>query len=260
MMRRVAAALLLLGLLGLPSGGLGAEQAGSGSVQADVQTDPSHPDDPWEGMNRGIFAFNEGLDRWLLEPVAKGWDRAVPDPVERSIGNFFDNLSMPVHIANDLLQAKPLLALESTWRLVINSVGGLGGLFDPAGHHGVYESDEEFGQTLGYWGVPPGPYLVLPLFGPSNPRDTVGLAVDSATSVQFWLVPFYVSVPASGVDVVNDRSAVLETLAAERAAAFDWYSAVRSAAIQFRENQVRDRAEDEDDADEDLYYYDEDEE
>jgi phospholipid-binding lipoprotein MlaA len=258
MARRSTALLPLLPLLLLPSGGAGAEETRPPPVQDAVQ---GHPADPWEGFNRGIFAFNEALDRWVLEPVAKGWDWALPDPVQRSVGNFFDNLAMPVRVANDLLQAKPMLALESTWRLAINSVGGVGGLFDVASHYQVYDSDEDFGQTMGYWGMPTGPYLVLPLFGPSNPRDAVGRAVDTASTPQFYFVPFYVSIPAATVDVVNDRADVIETLAAERAAAFDFYSAARSAYIQYRENQVRDRdPDDTSQDDEDLYYFDEDEE
>lgn len=262
MMRPLAAALLLLLL---PSGGVwaedGAEEAQPASVQGGVQVPARNPADPWEGMNRKIFAFNEELDHWVLEPVARGWDWALPEPVQRSVGNFFDNLVLPVRFANDLLQAKPWRAYETAWRLAINSVAGIGGLFDVASHYEVYKSDEEFGQTLGYWGVPSGPYLVLPFFGPSNPRDTLGLAVDAATAPQFWIAPFYVSIPAATVDIVNDRAAILETLDAERAAAFDWYSAARSASIQYRENRVRDRAEAPDpEESEDLYYFDEDEE
>ena len=258
MMRPLAAALLLLALL-LPCGGALAEEAAAGSVQEGVRAPARNPEDPWEGMNRKIFAFNDALDRWVLEPVARGWNWALPEPVQRSVGNFFDNTVLPVRALNDLLQAKPWKANETVWRLVINSVGGVGGLFDVASHYGVYKSDEDFGQTLGYWGVPPGPYLVLPLFGPSSPRDTLGLAVDAASTPQFWFVPFYITIPARTVDLVNDRAAVLETLAAERAAAFDWYSAARSASIQYRENLVRDRAAAPESKSEDLYYLDEDE-
>ena len=255
MMRRSAAVLLLLVPLLPPCGAL-AEEAGAAGVQAEVER---HPDDPWERMNRGIFRFNEGLDRWVLEPVAKGWDWALPDPVQTSVGNFFDNLVFPVRLVNEVLQAKPARAYETAWRGVINSVGGLGGLFDVASHYQVYDSDEDFGQTLGYWGTPAGPYLVLPLFGPSSPRDTVGLAVDSFSQPHAWFVPFYVTFPAATVDLVNDRAAALETIAAERASAFDFYSFVRSAAIQYRENQVRDRDPDLPPAADDLYYFDEDE-
>jgi len=222
------------------------------------------PGDPWEPMNRRVFAFNEGVDRWFLEPVATGWDRAVPEVAQRSIGNFFDNLAMPIRLANEILQAKPWRAYETLWRIAINTVGGVGGLFDPASHFQVYESDEDLGQTLGYWGVPSGPYWVVPLLGPSSPRDATGLAVGSTVSIVAFFVPIplYVTAPTTAVDVVNDRAASLETIRAEREAAFDFYTAVRSAYTQYRENRVRDRADDEDDEDdgdddEDLYYLDE---
>ena len=253
LMLRVACWLLMASLLVPPGSARADEENPGGDVQEDVTPDP------WERFNRPVFAFNEGLDRWLLEPVAKGWDWAVPEVVQTGIGNVFDNLSTPVHLVNDILQAKFYQGGETAWRLVINTTVGLGGIFDVASGWQVHESDEDFGQTLGYWGVPPGPYLVLPFFGASSPRDTVGLAVDSVTFPYGFFVPIYVTFPANGVNLVNTRAGLLEEIAAERAAAFDFYSFVRSAHVQFRENQVRDRAEDED-ADEDLYYFDEDDE
>ena len=256
------AALLLLAVALLPAGAVFAEESAAGAVQADVSADAADDDsgDPWEGMNRGVFAFNEGLDRFFLEPVATGWDTVVPERAQKSVGNFFDNLTMPVRFANDLLQGKPWKAYQTAWRIVINTTIGIGGLFDPASHYHVYESDEDFGQTLGYWGVPPGPYWMLPLLGPSSPRDAAGLVVDRVASAGAYFVPFYVSVSAGAVDIVNDRAAVLETIRAERESAFDFYTLVRSAHVQFRDNQVRDREEDPEDAaeDEDLYYFDED--
>lgn len=213
--------------------------------------------DPWEPMNRSIFAFNEALDGYVLEPVATGWDYAVPEPVQSSIGNLFDHLALPTRLVNDLLQAKFYEGGETFFRILINTTLGIGGLFDPATHFTVHESDEDFGQTLGAWGTPAGPYLVLPLLGASNPRDTVGLVVDRVGAVSFF-VPIYVSAPAGAVDVVNDRAAVLEDIRAERAAAFDFYSFVRNAAVSYRLNQVNDRAEEEVDED-DLYYDEEDE-
>ncbi|MGH0030497.1 MAG: MlaA family lipoprotein [Myxococcota bacterium] len=254
----VACACLLIPLLLLPLGGASAEESDAGGVEGGVER---HPDDPWEPMNRGIFAFNEGLDRWVLEPVAKGWDWAVPHPVQTGIGNFFTNLAVPVHAANELLQAKPWQAYETVWRGAINIMLGFGGVLDIASRYEVYQSDEDFGQTLGYWGTPSGPYLVLPLLGPSNPRDTAGTIVDSFSSPHPYFLPFYVTASAGVVNVVQVRADNLEEIAAERAAAFDFYSAVRGAAIQYRENQVRDRADAEDaEADDDLYYFDEDEE
>jgi phospholipid-binding lipoprotein MlaA len=215
-------------------------------------------------MNRRVFGFNEGVDHWFLEPVATGWDKAVPDVAQRSISNFFDNLAMPVRMVNELLQAKPMKAYETLWRIAMNTVGGVGGLFDVASHFQVYESDEDFGQTLGYWGVPAGPYWVLPLLGPSSPRDATNVVIGSGVSILTFFVPIpiYVTAPATAVDTVNDRAASLETIRAERESAFDFYTAVRSAYTQYRENRVRDRADAPDadaEQDDDLYYLDEEE-
>jgi phospholipid-binding lipoprotein MlaA len=263
---RNAAPLLLFPLLAAPAAADGHEAPAPRSVQAEVDapTTPGEgtPGDPWEPMNRRVFAFNEGVDRWFLEPVATGWDTAVPDVAQRSIGNFFDNLAMPVRMVNEALQAKPMQAYETLWRFAMNTVYGVGGLIDVASHFDVYESDEDFGQTLGYWGVPPGPYWVLPLLGPSSPRDATGLALGSTVSIVTFFVPIplYVTAPAAAVDTVNDRAASLETIRAEREAAFDFYTAVRSAFTQYRENRVRDRADEPDadaERDDDLYYLDE---
>jgi phospholipid-binding lipoprotein MlaA len=214
-----------------------------------------HPSDPWERMNRGIFRFNEGLDRWVAEPAAKGMDFVLPDPVERSIGKFFVNSRIPIHFVNALLQFKPVSAVEDLTRFVINTTIGIAGFFDPATHFGLEAHREDFGQTLGYWGVPAGPYLVLPGFGPSNPRDAVGLGVDSVTTVYPYFVPFYVPISIAVGRALNWRSLNLELIAAERKAALDYYVFVRNAYLSYRENQIRDREEDEAD-DDDLYYID----
>jgi phospholipid-binding lipoprotein MlaA len=216
---------------------------------------PRDPSDPWERMNRGTFRFNEGLDRWVVEPVAKGLDFVLPDPVERSIGKFFKNSMIPVHFGNALLQCKPVLAIEELARFVVNTTIGLAGFFDPATGFGLEGSQEDFGQTLGYWGVPPGPYLVLPILGPSSPRDTVGWIADRASLVYTWFVPIYVSFSIGVGERLNWRSRNLDEIAAERKAALDYYVAVRNAYMSYRENQVRDQEEDEAD-DEDLYYID----
>jgi phospholipid-binding lipoprotein MlaA len=113
--------------------------------------------DPLERMNRGIFSFNEGLDRWFLEPVATGWDFVMPDPVETAIQRFFRNLGFPVVFVNDLLQGKPIAALQDVGRFALNSTAGIAGFFDPATEVGLPSHDEDFGQTLGVWGVPSGP-------------------------------------------------------------------------------------------------------
>jgi phospholipid-binding lipoprotein MlaA len=216
---------------------------------------PRDPSDPWERMNRGTFRFNEGLDRWVIEPAAKGIDFLLPDLVERSIGRFFDNSSIPIHFGNALLQFKPVSAVEDLARFVVNSTIGLAGFFDPATHIGLEAQQEDFGQTLGVWGIPARPYLVLPVFGPSNPRDTLGLAVDSFSTVYPWFMPIYASISISVGERLNWRSLKLDEIAAEREAALDYYVAVRNAYLSYRENQVRDQKEDQTDED-DLYYID----
>lgn len=221
---------------------------------AHIDGDPD-PADPWERMNRGTFRFNEAADRWVVEPVAKGMDFVLPDAVERSIRKFFDNSMIPIRFGNALLQFKPVSAVEELARFVVNTTIGFAGFFDPATHFGLEAHREDFGQTLGYWGVPSGPYLVLPILGPSNPRDTVGWIADLASLVYPWFVPFYVSNPIGVGEKLNLRSLALTEIAAERKAALDYYVAVRNAFMSYRENQVRDREEDEAD-DDDLYYID----
>jgi len=225
---------------------------------AHIDGDPD-PSDPWERMNRGTFRFNEGADRWVIEPIAKGMDFVLPDPVERAIRKFYENSMIPVHFLNAILQFKPVTAIEDLARFVVNTTIGVAGFFDPATHFGLEAHHEDFGQTLGYWGVPPGPYLVLPLLGPSSPRDTVGLVADSASLVYPWFVTIYVSSSISVFRQLNRRSLAIDEIAAERQAALDYYVAVRNAYLNYRENLVNDRTVDEadeaDEADEDDLYY-----
>ena len=205
--------------------------------------DENHPTvhDPLERTNRKIFAFNEALDRWFLEPVATGWDFVMPAPAQTAIQRFFENLGFPVVFVNDLLQGKPLAAAQDVGRFALNSTAGLVGFFDPASQIGLPNHDEDFGQTLGVWGVPGGPYLVLPLLGPSNPRDTAGLVVDRATLVYTFFIPWYVNFGSASVSIVNRRSRLLETIREERKSAFDFYVAVRNAYVQRRDDQIGDR-------------------
>jgi len=192
----------------------------------------AHGPDPWEPFNRKVFAFNETADRYAVEPVARGWDFVVPGFLQTGLRNFFDHLELPVVLANDLLQLKPKAAAHDLLRLVTNTVFGLGGFIDVASREEVPKNDEDFGQTLGVWGVPRGPYLVLPLMGPSTPRQAAGMAVDSAGSVYSYFVPVYVSVAANGVNLVNLRAIYLEEVDQARREAFDYYVFVRNAYLQ----------------------------
>lgn len=211
--------------------------------------------DPMEGFNRGIFWVNDGLDRYVLEPVATGFDYVVPDFAQRALRNAFDNLRFPIVFFNNLFQAKPKVAGVEIARFVMNTSLGLGGLMDPAGSIGLKKSNEDFGQTLGYWGVPPGPYLMLPFFGPSNVRDTGGLVVDSAFRAIGFFIPFVASLAMQAVDTLNRRSLIRREIQAERRAALDWYAAVRSAYSQYRENLIQDRRQAADSKDDEFRNY-----
>ena len=216
--------------------------------------------DPWEGMNRRTYNFNEWLDKWVLVPVATGWNFVAPEPVQTGVSNVFQNSETVVVFANDVLQLKPMRAAEDLGRLVTNTTVGIGGIFDVATLVGIPENDEDFGQTLGYWGVPAGPYLVLPIFGPSNPRDTFGFAVDTATEPWAWFVAFYVSVPVSVFEYLNLRTIYLEEIDELHETALDYYVFQRNAYVQSRDLAVSDIEEVEEEEAEDLYYFEEEEE
>ncbi|MEZ4215407.1 MAG: VacJ family lipoprotein [Myxococcota bacterium] len=228
----------------------------AGAASAD---DASQEHDPWEGFNRSIFAFNEWLDRNLLVPVAKGWDFVAPEPVQTGIDNVFRNSGMSVVLLNDLLQLKPVHAAEDVARVVVNTTVGVAGIFDVATKVGIPENDEDFGQTLGYWGVPKGPYLVLPIFGPSNPRDTFGLLVDRASEPWTYFVKIYVTVPVGVFEFVNLRAIYLEEIEDFHETALDYYVFQRNAYVQSRDRGVADEVEPAEETEEDLYYFDDEE-
>ncbi len=131
--------------------------------------------DPWEGLNRSMYRFNDNVDRVIIKPVAKGYRRITPRPVRHGVGNFFRNLLEPNTVVNDLLQGKPLQAISDASRFLLNSTLGIAGLFDVATKLGVERRQEDFGQTMAVWGVPSGPFVVLPFIGSSNVRDAFGL-------------------------------------------------------------------------------------
>ncbi len=136
--------------------------------------------DPLEGFNRGVYAFNNAADKAVLRPVAKAYHAVLPDPVENSVGNFFNNLGEPLNILNNLLQGKVDGALNSTYRFAVNSTVGILGFFDVAKGYKVEAKPEDFGQTMAAWGVKPGPYIMIPFLGPSTLRDGAGRFVDTA--------------------------------------------------------------------------------
>lgn len=148
--------------------------------------DPIDNYDPWEGFNRGVYKFNYGFDKYVFLPIVRGYEFITPEPARKGITNFFSNLFEIRNFINNLLQGKAEGCVNSVFRFAFNSTLGLGGLLDPATEMGFPEWKEDFGQTLGVWGVGPGPYLVLPLLGPSTLRDTGGLAVDAVIE-SVWL-------------------------------------------------------------------------
>jgi phospholipid-binding lipoprotein MlaA len=209
--------------------------------------------DPLERWNRPIFSFNEGADRYVLEPVARGWRWALPGVVRTGIRNFYDNITMPVTLANDILQLKPCASLDDLGRILVNTTAGVAGLFDVASMIEIPKNDEDFGQTLGHYGVPPGPYLMIPLLGPSTVRDVWRYPVDAAATPHTYFVPAWASVTIRGVENFNLRSYYLEQVREARESAFDYYVFVRNAYLQFREYRVEDRNEPLPEQQDDLY-------
>jgi len=196
-----------------------------------------------EPFNRNIYAFNQGVDKVVLKPVAKGYVAVVPALARQGVTNFFNNISMVVTTFNDALQLKGTKVPVDIARFTTNLVFGLGGLIDVASALKIESRREDFGQTLGYWGVGGGPYLILPLLGPSNPRDGVGLAVD------FVVSPFFYVAPNSGaevrwgllaLDVVNTRANLLEAEKILDTAAMDRYSFLRDSYLQRRAYLIHD--------------------
>ncbi|MBU4610372.1 VacJ family lipoprotein [Achromobacter sp. GG226] len=193
------------------------------------------PRDPWEGMNRSIYAFNDTVDRAVLKPVATAYQRVTPRPVRSCAANFFGNLRDVWYSANSFLQGQVPDGINMVGRVLMNTtVGGLG-CFDVATDAGVPSIPRNFGSTLGVWGLPSGPYLVLPLLGPSTVRDTAGVAVDSVGNVLFDMDNIRVRNSLLGFRVVSDRERLLETGDLVDDIALDPYSFVRDAYLQRRQ-------------------------
>lgn len=195
------------------------------------------PEDPWENWNRKVFKFNDGLDRWALRPVAIGYQKVTPKPVRKSVSNVFNNLGEPKNLVNNLLQAKFRDAGVDTARFMFNTTFGVLGIFDVATKMGLQRNDEDFGQTLGKWGVPSGPYVMLPLLGPSTVRDTPALVPDAYSSVYPYMKRERYRYGLLAVDVVQQRE---ELLSAEDLISGDKYIFIRNAWLQNREYKVMD--------------------
>ncbi len=204
--------------------------------------------DPLEPLNRHIFNFNRGVDFWLLRPTTQLYRFVVPAPVREAVHNFLNNLDSPLVIANELLQGNPQRAGRAAERFAMNTVVGIGGLFDVAAKNNLPPIDDDFGQTLAIWGIGDGPYLMLPLLGPSDPRDATGLAVDYvADPVDLYLERHGVAdgwiYARTGAEVVDARSNNLKTFDQIERTSLDYYAVVRSLYRQHRTQQIKANSE-----------------
>lgn len=194
--------------------------------------------DPLEGFNRTMYKFNDTIDTYALKPAAKGYQWVVPGPVRDSVTNFFSNIGDVYVAANNLVQLRIADGVGDIMRVVINTVFGVGGLFDVATVAKLPKHYSDFGVTLGHYGVPAGPYVVLPLLGPSTVRDTAGLAVDYAGNPLTYVHPDSLSWGLFGVNLLNTRANLLGAGDLLDAAAIDKYSFVRNAYLQRRQSLI----------------------
>jgi phospholipid-binding lipoprotein MlaA len=195
--------------------------------------------DPLERGNRVVFSFNEFLDKWAIGPVSNAYAFVMPDPAERAVRRMFRNLSEPVSFANHLLQIQPERASETFARFCLNTTVGVAGLFDVANSIGLPPEPTDFGGTLYRYGAPAGPYLILPLLGPTTARDTVGDVVDSSVMPQNYLLSTTLRVLLTTGNGITARAEASESLAALRDGAVDFYAALRSAYYFNRESELR---------------------
>ncbi|MGB6309852.1 MAG: VacJ family lipoprotein [Steroidobacteraceae bacterium] len=212
------------------------------SVSACVTLPPNSqrvPQDPWESWNRGVYRVNDKLDRAVVKPVTKTYVRVVPSPIRTGVTNFFANLNTPTVMINDALQGKLLAAGNDLGRFLLNSTLGLGGILDPATPAGLARNDEDFGQTLGHWGVHPGPFVELPILGPSDVRDASSKLVDTYTNPRQYIRNEYVKYGLYLPYLLDARASLLsldETLKN----VYDPYAFIRDAYLQRRAYLVSD--------------------
>jgi phospholipid-binding lipoprotein MlaA len=216
---------------------------GCASIPAGIERSSN---DPWEPFNRSVFEFNEGLDAYLLKPVVAGYRFVLPEFVRDGIYNFFSNYSDIYTALQNLLQGKPSYAFNDFMRVVVNTTMGLGGFLDLATPGGLEKHKEDWGQTFGVWGLPSGPYVVLPFFGPSSVRDTFGTVADLESDYLFkYVKDVGLRNSITGLRVVNARNTYYEAGDLLDGAAIDKYSFVRDAYIQRRAYQINEGRDDE---------------
>jgi phospholipid-binding lipoprotein MlaA len=216
----------------------------------DVATDESAglDYDPWETVNARTFDINFNyLDRYALKPAAEVWARALPQSVRHGLANVFDNIAMPRRFVNKVLQGRLPGAGEELARFVLNTTVGVAGFFDVAAHIGLHESDADTGQTLGTWGIKPGPYLVLPILPPLDVRDAIGFAADSFMDPLSWFVtPLGADIGRSAAYTINERADHMTEYDDVEDTSLDLYAAVRNGYLQRRQKLIRDAIRDRD--------------
>jgi len=207
-------------------------------AEDDPGLDPAPDPDPWEGFNRRVYAFNNVIDQVVLRPAAVTYQTITPEPVQRGVGNAFRNILELPSAANALLQAKPKAAGQDAGRFLVNTTLGLAGLFDVATKLGLEGRDQEdFGQTLAVWGVKQGPYLMLPLLGPSTPRDLAGVPVDWLLDPTNYIDKDGVRYSLTALELAHSRAEMLEL---EEQIAGDRYLFIRDIYLQRREHLIKD--------------------
>ena len=199
-----------------------------------------NPNDPLEPFNRGIYRFNDAVDKAVLKPVAKGYSAAMPAFGKTMVSNFFSNLDDVVVTANDLLQFKLAQGLSDGTRFLVNSTIGVFGLFDVASTAGLKKHYEDFGQTLGKWGVGNGPFIVIPILGPSTLRDGIGLYVDTYPNPTYQIEHIRTRNQLYLTNGINRRAALLDQEKILDEAMIDRYEFIRDSYLQYRKNQVYD--------------------
>lgn len=216
--------------------------------------------DPLEPFNRAMFTLNKDLDGMILKPASETYKAITPEPVDKGISNFFSNLNDVTVVVNDLLQLKLKQAASDAGRVLVNSTFGLLGVVDVASEWGLPKHYEDFGQTLGRWGMKDGPYLVLPLLGPSTLRDTVGRGVDTFTEPTYYLIEDVETRNViGGVGIIDMRGDLLEAEKIFNAAALDEYTYLRDAYLKRREYLIYDGNPPQEEVDEDFLFGDDEE-
>ena len=210
------------------------------SACATPMAERSDPRDPYENLNRKVFVVNQVFDQVLLKPVARGYSNYAPNFIQNTVGNFFGNLADVWTAVNNFLQGKPREGIQDTGRVAVNTVFGVAGLADVATKLGFPKHQEDFGQTLGVWGVKPGPYVMLPLFGPSTMRDAVAKPLDLYADPLNLSTRADVEYSLRAMRLVDDRARLLPTTDMIEKVALDPYQFVRDAHFQQREARVND--------------------